>query len=156
MSKVGRQKLVITFDDLPLQEAVRRLFEDPQFVRTEALLIEQEGREWVLQKVIANLPNDCIGRYSFERILLSVNQFRKLNQEHLKKRLIILEHARKMTHPECFYRGKVGTDCSNEVDLDRVRPGKRGGEYTVENTVLSCSRHNRQRGCKEVAEYWNQ
>jgi hypothetical protein len=81
---------------------------------------------------------------------------RKLNQAHLKKRLIILEHARKMTRAECFYKGKVGTGCSDEVDLDRVKPGKRGGEYTMGNTVLACSKHNRQRGCKEVVEYWKQ
>ncbi|HLA86128.1 MAG TPA: hypothetical protein VJL29_15180 [Thermoguttaceae bacterium] len=156
MAKRPRQKLTITFDDLPLQEAVRKLFEDPEFVRTESLLIEERGREWILQKIIANLPQECIGKYRFETILLSVNQFRKLNQEHLKKRLIILEHARKMTVHECFYRGKVETECSKEVDLDRVKPGKRGGEYTLENTVLSCSKHNRQRGCKEVVEYWRQ
>ena len=156
MAKIFRQKLTITFDALPLQEAVRKLFEDPEFVRSESLLIEGQGREWVLQKVIANLSKECVGKYRFEKILLSVNQFRKLNREHLKKRLIILEHARKMTTPECFYKGKVGTECSSEVDLDRVKPGRRGGEYTVQNTVLSCSRHNRQRGCKEVVEYWKQ
>ena len=154
--KAVRQKLVITFEDLPLCEAVRKLFDDPGFVRSEALLIVSEGREWVLQKVISYLPPACIGKYRFEKILLAVNQFRKLNQDHLKKRKIILEHARKMTAAECFYRGKVPTECSNEVDLDRVKPGKRGGEYTVGNTVLACSRHNRQRGCKEVADYWNQ
>ena len=156
MAKRLRARLTITFDDLPLLEAVKKLFEDPEFVRTEALLIEEQGREWVLQKVIANLPKGNIGKYRFEKILLSVNQFRKLNQAHLKKRLIILEHARKMTTPECFYKGKVGTECSNEVDLDRVKPGRRGGEYTVQNTVLSCSRHNRQRGCQEVVNYWEQ
>jgi hypothetical protein len=89
-------------------------------------------------------------------MLLLVNQFRKLNQEHLRKRLIILEHARKQSTPECFYKGKVVTTCSDEVDLDRVKPGKRGGEYTLSNTVLSCSRHNRERGCKEIVAYWNQ
>ena len=156
MRKIRRQRLVITFDDLPLQEAIRKLFEDPEFVRTESLLIEEQGREWILQKVIGNLPSECIGKYRFERILLSVNQFRKLDQEHLNKRLIILEHARNMRIPECFYKGKVGSECSEEVDLDRVKPGKRGGDYTVHNTVLSCSRHNRQRGCKEVVEYWKQ
>lgn len=156
MAKAPRARLIITFDDLPLQEAVRKLFAQSDFVRTESLLIEQEGREWVLQQIIASLPRECIGRYSFERILLSVNQFRKLNQEHLKKRLIILEHARKMVVHECFYKGKVGSECSNEVDLDRVKPGGRGGEYTVDNTVLSCSKHNRQRGCKEVVKYWAQ
>ena len=156
MARIPRQRLIITFDDLPLQEAILKLFEDPEFVRTESLLIEEQGREWVLQKVIANLPTEYVGKYRFERILLSVNQFRKLSQEHLRKRLIILEHARKMTVPECFYKGKVGSECSSDVDLDRVKPGKRGGKYTVHNTVLSCARHNRQRGCKEVVEYWKQ
>lgn len=156
MPKPRRSNLVITFADLPLQLAVQKLFDDPDFVRSEALLIEDAGREWILQKVISFLPNESIGRYRFERILLSVNQFRKLNQEHRRKRLIILEHAKKMRPPECFYKGKIGTDCTEEVDLDRVKPGKRGGGYSVENTVLSCSRHNRERGCKEVEAYWKQ
>lgn len=51
MRKPLRKRLVITFDDLPLCEAVRKLFDDPEFVRSEALLIVSEGREWVLQKV---------------------------------------------------------------------------------------------------------
>lgn len=150
------KKLILTFDDLPLQEAIRKLFEDAEFVRSESLLITDAGREWILQKVIASLPQGLIGHYRFEHILLSVNQFRKLNKDHVQKRLIILEHARNMRKAKCFYQGKVTTECSHEIDLDRVKPGKRGGEYTVENTVLSCSRHNRQRGCKEVVEYWNQ
>ena len=149
-------KLVLTFDDLPLEQAIKKLFDDPDFVRSESLLITDTGREWILQKVIANLPKESIGSFRFEHILLSVNQFRKLNKEHIQKRLIIIEHARNMKEPKCFYSGKVNTPCSLEVDLDRVKPGKRGGEYTIENTVLSCSKHNRQRGCREVVEYWRQ
>jgi len=150
------KRLILTFDDLPLQEAIKRLFEDPNFVKSEILLITDEGREWILQNVVADLPVDMIGKYRFEHILLSVNQFRKLNKEQLQKRHIILEHARNMRNPGCFYGGKMSTECSNAVDLDRVKPAKRGGEYTVENTVLSCSKQNRQRGCKEVVNYWNQ
>jgi hypothetical protein len=156
MTTKGQKNLVLTFDDLPLHEAVRRLFEEPGFVRSEALLIEDEGREWVLQKVISYLPREYVGRFRFEKILLAVNQFRKLNRVHRQKRLIILEHARKMTLAECFYKGKVGSECSIEVDLDRVKPGSRGGEYSVSNTVLACSRHNRMRGCAEVVKYWEQ
>jgi hypothetical protein len=151
-----QERLIITFDDLPLQEAIRKLFEESDFVRSEALLISDRGREWILQKIIANLPHGLVGAYRFEHILLSVNQFRKLNKEHLAKRLLILEHARKMQKAECFYKGKLITDCSYEVDLDRVKPGKRGGAYAIENTVLSCSRHNRSRGSKEVEAFWNQ
>ena len=125
------KKLTLTFDDLPLQEAIKKLFEDPEFVRSESILITDVGREWILQKVIRALPQQLIGHFRFERILLSVNQFRKLNKEHLHKRLIILEHARNMKKPKCFYQGKVGTDCSNEIDLDRVKPAKRGGKYSV-------------------------
>lgn len=146
----------LRFDELPLQESIRKLFEHPDFIRSESLLIAQESREWVLQQVIANLPHECIGKYSFERILLSVNDFRKLPKEQREKRLIILEHAKNLVLPECFYKGKVSGDCSQEVELDRIRPGKRGGKYSVENTVLSCSNHNRARGCKGVTQYWEQ
>ncbi|MEQ1904339.1 MAG: hypothetical protein ABL888_09160 [Pirellulaceae bacterium] len=156
MTNLRPKNLLLTFNDLPLQEAVKKLFDDPSFVRSESLLITDIGREWVLQKVIANLPKELIGHYRFEHILLSVNQFRKLNKEHIHKRLIVLAHARNMKLPHCFYQGKVSSQCSEDVDLDRVKPGKRGGEYTIDNTVLSCSRHNRQRGCTEVVSYWNQ
>ena len=127
MAMLSQPRLMVTFDDLPLQEAIRKLFDDPDFVRSEALLISDQGREWILQKVIANLSHDLVGTYRFEHILLSVNQFRKLNKEHLAKRLLILEHARNMQQADCFYKGKVRTECTGEVDLDRVKPGKRGG-----------------------------
>ncbi|MEM1227055.1 MAG: HNH endonuclease signature motif containing protein [Planctomycetota bacterium] len=148
--------MTLTFEELPLQEAIRKVFEHPDFVRSEVLLITDKGREWILQNVIVNLPIDLVGDYRFEHILLSVNQFRKLGKEALRKRLIVLEHARNMKDPCCFYQGKVGSVCSREVDLDRVKPGKRGGRYSIDNTVLSCARHNRSRGCKEVVAYWEQ
>lgn len=150
------KKLILTFDDLPLQEAIKKLFEDPEFVRSESLLITDSGREWILQKVISSLPQNLIGHFRFEHILLSVNQFRKMSKDSVQKRLIVLDHARNMKKPKCFYQGKVSTPCSIEIDLDRVKPGKRGGKYSTSNTVLSCSKHNRQRGCKEVEEYWKQ
>lgn len=65
---------LLTFDDLPLQEAVRVLFEDPEFVKSEALLNADEGREWILQKVIANLPREYVGQYRFETILLAATR----------------------------------------------------------------------------------
>jgi hypothetical protein len=156
MAIPNQARLIVTFEDLPQQEAIFKLFGESDFVRSEALLISDRGREWILQKIIANLPHELVGAYRFEHILLSVNQFRKLNKAHLAKRRLILNHARKMQKAECFYKGKLSTECSNEVDLDRVKPGKRGGIYAIENTILSCSRHNRSRGSKEVEVFWNQ
>ena len=146
----------ITFDDLPLQQAIAELFNEQDFVRSELLLIAEEDREWILQQVIFKLPHDMIGKYRFEHILLSVNQFRKMDKVSRAKRLLVIQHSRKMQKAECFYRGKLATECTNEVDLDRIKPGRRGGAYTIENTVLSCSRHNRSRGSKEVAMFWRQ
>ena len=156
MSNQFAEKIKITFDDLPLLEAIRQLFDDPVHVRSEATLISDAGREWTLQKVISLLPHEMVGKYRFERILLLVNQFRKLNKEHRFKRLLILQHANNMTTAQCFYSGKVSTLCSEEIDLDRIKPGKRGGEYSMKNTVLSCSKHNRSRGCTEVEKFWRQ
>jgi len=149
-------KLTLTFNDLPLQIAIRKLFDEPGFVRSEITLITDEGREWILQKIIATLPVGKIGHYRFEHILLSVNQYRKLGKESLQKRKIILDHAEKQNEHGCFYDGKLKTGCSSEIDLDRIKPGARGGKYSLENTVLSCSRHNRSRGSKEVELFWKQ
>lgn len=146
----------ITFDDLPLLEAIRQLFDDPTYVRSELALITDSGREEILQRVISLLDHSLVGKYRFEHILLCVNQFRKLGKKSREKRLIVLDHAKKMKEPHCFYQGKVATPCSDEIDLDRVKPGKREGEYTLENTVLSCSKHNRSKGCKAVEEFWKQ
>ncbi len=150
------KRQVLTFDDLPLQDAIAKLFDSPGFVKSELTLISDEGREWILQSVISLLPQTHIGAYRFEHILLSINQFRKMGKESLAKRRIIIGHARKLQQIECFYQGKLTTQCSHEVDLDRIKPGKRDGQYTIENTVLSCSRHNRSRGCKEVEQFWKQ
>ena len=150
------EKLRITFDDLPLIEAIRQLFVSENYIKSEATLISDAGREWTLQKVISLLPHELAGKYSFERILLLVNQFRKLGKEHADKRKLILDHAKNMTKAQCFYFGKLSTPCSDEIDLDRIKPGKRGGFYTLANTVLSCSKHNRSRGCTEVEQFWRQ
>jgi len=149
-------KLILTFDDLPLQIAIRKLFDEPGFVRSEITLITDEGREWILQKIIASLPVEELGHYRFEHILLSVNQYRKLGKKSLQKRIIILDHAEKQKKHGCFYDGKLKTACTAEIDLDRIKPGARGGKYSLENTVLSCSRHNRSRGSKEVELFWKQ
>ena len=63
------EKLTLTFDDLPRQEAVKKLFEDPEFVRSESILITDVGREWILQKVIWALPQHLVGHYRFEHLM---------------------------------------------------------------------------------------
>lgn len=56
----------------------------------------------------------------------------------------------------CFYANRGLGECSEDVDLDRILPGAHGGEYSVANCVISCARHNRQRGDMPLAEFLNQ
>ena len=53
----------------------------------------------------------------------------------------------------CFFGARGLGECSDDIDLDRIIPGSRGGEYTVENCFLACSRHNRQRGDRSIEAY---
>jgi len=53
----------------------------------------------------------------------------------------------------CFYAGRGIGECSEDIDLDRIRAG---GDYTMANCVLSCSYHNRSRSNKDIADYCNQ
>ncbi len=54
---------------------------------------------------------------------------------------------------ECWYRYRVSTPCSGDVDLDRLRPGSRGGVYCLSNCVIACSFHNRSRGDKPIEDF---
>lgn len=56
----------------------------------------------------------------------------------------------------CFYYGRGLGHCSEDVDLDRIKPETQGGVYSLANCVLTCSHHNRQRGDRDFAKYINQ
>lgn len=67
-----------------------------------------------------------------------------IDENGMKKHEIIVQHVRQ-GHCRCFYEGKVPDECSDEVELDRIKPGSAGGEYTFANTVLACRNHNNLR-----------
>ena len=52
-------------------------------------------------------------------------------------------------------RGRValGSPCSEELHLDRIIPGSKGGRYVVENCMLTCTKHNISRGDKSIEDY---
>ncbi len=59
----------------------------------------------------------------------------------------------------CFYAPRNVGPCSQDVSLDRLVPGSRGGEYTVANSVIACAKHNSSRSNQPIEEYllggWN-
>ena len=81
-------------------------------------------------------------------------QFRKTPTSYDdKKKLDIIVELCERNGPTCFYSDRGLGDCSDDVHLDRIRPGSRGGEYTIANCVLSCGRHNTMRGDKAIEEF---
>lgn len=78
--------------------------------------------------------------------------FRKSSNVNGKKKLALLVEVARLHGRKCFYANRGLGECSDEIDLERLIPETRGGQYTVENCVLSCSRHNRMRGDKSLED----
>jgi len=69
-----------------------------------------------------------------------------------RKAELIVETARKHGR-HCFYRGRGLGECSDELSIDRIIPGSRGGQYDIRNCVIACLKHNEQRGDLSIEEY---
>jgi hypothetical protein len=101
---------------------------------------------YIFQAVLA-------GALSADRILQVFSSYGRTgnkNEFGATERLVLVARAHGRT---CFYRDRDKGPCSPEVTVDRLRPGVRGGEYTVANCVVACSRHNSQRGDKVLEDY---
>lgn len=84
-----------------------------------------------------------------ESLLRNYIRYRKSGDKRLRLMVeVAIAHG-----ATCFFRGRGRGECSDEVDLDRIVPGSRGGEYTLENCQIACSRHNRERGDRTIEEY---
>lgn len=70
-----------------------------------------------------------------------------------KKKIDLLVEVALQHGPKCFYANRGKGACSDDVHLDRIIPGSRGGEYTLANCVLSCGLHNTSRGNKSIEEF---
>jgi hypothetical protein len=62
---------------------------------------------------------------------------------------VSLEHKRR----SCMYAGRGKGPCSDDIQLERIIPGSRGGEYTVENCDLACGKHNRERSDQPIENF---
>ena len=141
----------MTFDDLPLYEAVYDVYRMVDNPRSDAWL-RPPMCEKVCRQIQAHLPLDT--HFKVEQMLQVWSAFGKsvtVETDVKKSELIVLvarTHGRR-----CFYCGRGKGDCSNEVALDRLLPGSRGGKYTVANCVIACSFHNQQRQDQSVEDY---
>jgi len=135
----------MTFDDIPLLEAIydlrREMEDDGECPGSDSWTSDEEKRVELTRRLLGKL-------------ILNVNQrmidawigFRKASDADGRKKSELIVEVARAHGSRCFYADRGLGECSNDVDLDRIVPGSRGGKYSVENCIISCGRHNRSRG----------
>src|SRR5262249_8800994 len=140
----------MTFSDLPFYQAIFRVFgrvDNPgseDWTRRRA----SEIYKLVLHEIVDMEAWNQDGiPYSRDRVLDVWLDIRKNPKNPLKCEVSLTHGA------QCFYANRGLGPCSAEVDLDRIVPESRHGEYTLANCVIACSQHNRVRGDKSIEDF---
>jgi hypothetical protein len=138
------------FDELPLYIAVLRVYVQVDRPGSDDWISKHAARAYKL--VLSQLVDDEAWTdqglpYSQDRVVEVWRQLRK--QPKLRRTC----EAAIVYGRQCFYANRGLGDCSPDVDLDRIVPGARGGDYSLRNCVVSCSRHNRSRGDQVIEQY---
>ncbi len=85
--------------------------------------------------------------YSRDKVIDVWLAIRKNPKNQLKCRVSLTHSSR------CFYADRGLGACSDEVEVDRILPAGRGGQYTLENCVIACAFHNETRGDRTIEDY---
>jgi hypothetical protein len=141
------------WNELPLYRAVaevrREMMECNEQPNSDLILTNEENRTDFCQRVMLKMD------FNGSAIIDANIKFRKgsgVNDAGQKKLEIICMLS--IIHGDrCFYANRGLGECSDDVHLDRIIPGSRGGEYTVQNCLLSCGFHNTSRGDKSIEEF---
>lgn len=143
----------LNFEELPLVAAVQNVFLETQNAGSDNWIATAKGRLYITKRVSAELI-----QHEDQAIINAWMRYRKQNKlaDSDKRKLDIITELFVGGQTQCFYKGRVAGSCSDEVDLDRIKPGSRGGQYTMSNCVIACSFHNRSRGDKDFMEFLNQ
>lgn len=135
------------FSEMPLHKAIYEARQEITNPGSDRWICESS--EYLVRLVYAKLPLPMVGRYSPETVIAAYRNFRKRDEA---KAGLVVEVAN--AHGSaCFMRYRNRGECSDNVHLDRIVPGSRGGEYNVANCILMCSRHNCQRGDRTLEDY---
>ncbi len=140
----------MTFDELPLYQAVHRVYTSVEKPGSDDWISNSAKTAYrlVLMQIVESGSWTEQGiPYSMERVVEVWRDLRKVPKTRLKCEV-------SLTHGStCFYANRGAGPCSNEVDLDRILPETRGGQYTVENCIIVCSTHNRSRGDRTIEDF---
>jgi hypothetical protein len=102
-------------------------------------------REQIYRAIQAKLPPDVF--YTLDDICSAWVGYRKNGRKHDLTVDVANAHGCR-----CFWANRGLGPCSDDLTVDRLVPGSLGGQYTVENCVVSCGRHNSKRGNRTIEE----
>lgn len=68
-----------------------------------------------------------------------------------KKRRLLIEIG-ELYSWTCFYLHSSDAACDDRITLERLVPGKRGGQYVPGNVRVACFRHNVERSYKDLED----
>lgn len=140
----------MTFDDLPLYQAVHKVYQAVEQPGSDDWISHNAKRAYSL--VLTEIVNSGGWTeqgipWSMERVVEVWRDLRKAPKARLKCEVSLTHGSR------CFYANRNAGPCSAEVDLDRIIPESRGGQYTLENCIIVCSAHNRARGDRLIEDF---
>lgn len=138
------------FDEIPVYRAVRAAFANTD----KPCSGDDSGNVWperwlfTMQFWVTTAQDDDVPP-SMSQVRAVWLQMRKSGGEKLK----LTVDVGNVHGWQCAYKNRGVGDCSETVDLDRITPDSRGGQYTVENCQIACALHNRSRGDKPIEAY---
>lgn len=142
------------FVDFPLYDAIfevrQQMILEGHSPGEEAWYVDADKRFEFTRRVVTQMALDCD-----QTIINAAIAFRKCPKAEgsdIKKLDLLLQVAR-LHGRQCFYANRGLGLCSEEVHLDRLVPGARGGVYSIENCVISCGFHNSSKNDKSLEEY---
>ena len=142
----------MTFDDLPLFDAIYSLRNEMEVAGenpgSDTWTTEEDRRGELTRRLMSKLMTDID-----QRLINAWIQFRKSSSVNGKKKIELIVEVFRLHGGTCFYRNRGLGECSPDIDLERLIPDTRGGQYTLENCVLSCGKHNRMRGDKDLEKF---
>lgn len=139
----------MTFEEIPLYRAIYNVRKGGAILPADPVL--PKDRDNVAQYIHEHLPEYMKygGPYLRGDMLKGWRDYRKMSDGKAELTVLVGAHS----GDRCFWSGRVSGACTPDATLERLTPGKRGGEYTLANCVLACGSHNSARGDKTVEEF---
>jgi hypothetical protein len=143
----------VLFSELPLYQAISRvrksILDDGDKPGAEEWFIDDDKRKEFCRRVITEMIDVDAA------IIKAAMQFRKGTCVDGFKKIELMLLVAELHGGVCFYASRGLGPCSDDVQLDRIIPGSRGGKYSVSNCVLACGAHNSLRGDLSIEEFFS-